>query len=403
MFRKKKVISQPLAQQAPQMGLPGPNHLRTSFRATFPDGQSFEYFILPGWQNQPPAPFLGKVVQSLPHPATQGTVLKNAAARYLEYALGCVDGLRSADGDFEAPILFTPTEQEALEKDGIDLFEWVFHECKWEPRVFRDQRLGHRRVADAFGLKEELQASMHGVLRHGLWQSTYHLTDKALYVFGESHEQSCARFPLELFVMQTKNPPGTLGPGNHLMYFVDPGNFDFGTLPENSQRGPLTSENENTGFNAVSVAGFHVVDSDGWEKFSNALARTLPSVLPTERFEISYDGRKVACLISKTIVGKGTFCFEDLSLPRAVAVGVRNTNEFKEAVRSTLASMPTPAMPSDISSLRSVEAASPTSDIQVGVPNDVRDRLDRLVRLRDDQLITEDEYLEQRQRILGEL
>ena len=345
---------------------------------------------------------MDKVVQSLPQPGLQDTALKNAAAAYLKFALGCSDGLRTADGDFEGPMLGLPPEYDVLEAAGIDLNDWV-EKCEWEPKVFRDPRLGHRRVKDAFGLEEELIFSMHGVLRTGLWQSTYHLTDKALYVFGESHEESCARLPLELFLQQTKNPPGAFGPGNHLMYFVDPGDYDFGVLPANSQRGSVDSEGDAPGIKVVSVAGFQIVDRDRWDKFGLAIARALPAVLPTERFDVEIGGRKVGCLISKTITGQGSFCFEDSLLDPSVARKVRETEEFKASVRRALASLPLPNTPPDVSALRSETTVPSSEDTPSEPTDDVRDRLDRLTRLRDDGVISEEEYNDQRQRILDEL
>lgn len=398
MFKKR---NPPPRQSAPPP-FPGPAHLKTSFRATFPDGRSFEYFILPGWHHESSLPFMDKVVQSLPQAGMQNTVLKNAAAAYLKFALGCSDGLRTQDGDFEVPMLGLPPEYDVLEGAGIDLNEWV-ERCEWEPRVFRDPRLGHRRVKDAFGLDEELLFSMHGVLRAGLWQSTYHLTDKALYVFGESHEESCARLPLELFFQMTQNPPGTFGPGNHLMEFVDPGGFDFGVLPENSRRGSATSDEDGASVEVVSVAGFQIVDRDRWGKFGNAIARALWTVLPTERFDIAHGARKFGCLISKTITGHGSFCFEDPLLDPNVARKIRDTEEFKVSVRHALASLPLPSIPPDLSALRSETVAPPADDMPGDPSDDLRDRLERLGRLRDDGVINEDEYTNQRQRILDEL
>lgn len=402
MFRKRSPAPRPTPRQAAPPPFPGPDHLRTSFRATFPDGRSFDYFILPGWLHRSSPAFMDKVVQSLPQPGLQDTALKNAAATYLKFALGCVDGMHSSDGDFEAPMLGSPPEYEVLEAAGIDLNDWV-EKCEWEPKVFRDPRLGHRRVRDAFGLEEELLYSMHGVLRTGLWQSTYHLTDKALYVFGESHEDSCARFPLELFLQQTENPPGAFGPGNHLMYFMDPGDFDFGVLPGNSQRGEITSDGEGTGASAVTVAGFQIVELDRWKKFGYAIARALSAVLPTERIEVSVQGRRVGCLISKTIIGQGAMCFEDSSLTRDVAAQVRESDEYKEKLRHALASLPVPSTPPDVSALRSKIVAPPSENTPSELTHDVRDRLDRLTRLRDDGVISEEEYSDQRQRILDEL
>jgi len=345
---------------------------------------------------------MDKVVQSLPQPGLQDTALKNAAATYLKFALGCVDGMHSSDGDFEAPMLGLPPEYEVLEAAGIDLNEWV-EKCEWEPCVFRDPRLGHRRVRDAFGLEEKLLYSMHGVLRTGLWQSTYHLTDKALYVFGESHEDSCARFPLELFLQQTQNPPGAFGPGNHLMYFMDPGDFDFGVLPSNSQRGKITSDGEGTGASVVTVAGFQIVELDRWDKFGYAIARSLSAVLPTERIEVSVQGRRVGCLISKTIIGQGTMCFEDSSLTREVAAQVQESDEYREKLRRALASLPVPSTPADVSALCS-DTVAPSSDNTPSEPTlDVRDRLARLTQLRDEGVISKEEYNDQRQRILDEM
>lgn len=345
---------------------------------------------------------MDKVVQSLPQPGLQDTALKNAAATYLKFALGCVDGMHSSDGDFEAPMLGLPTEYEVLEAAGVDLNDWV-EKCDWEPRVFRDPRLGHRRVRDAFGLEEELLYSMHGVLRTGLWQSTYHLTDKALYVFGESHEESCARLPLELFIRQTKNPPGTMGPGNYQVVFANPTDFDFGVLPENASTGVLQREGEKADMPVIAVHGFQVVDAGGWDAFGHALAKGVAKALPTERFEIVSTGHRVGCLISKTITGQGTFCFEDALLDPNVARKVQDTEEFKASVRRALASLPAPSTPADLSALRSETAVPSSEDTPSEPPDNVRDRLDRLNRLRDDGVISEEEYSEQRQRILDEL
>ena len=346
---------------------------------------------------------MDRVVQSLPEAGLENTALKNAAATYLKFALGCVDGLRTTDGDFEGPMLGIPPDYEVLEAAGIDLNDWVFEKCVWEPRVFRDPRLGHRRVRDAFDLEEELLFSMHGVLRAGLWQSTYHLTDKALYVFGESHEDSCARLPLELFISQTKNPRGATGPGNYQMVFVNPMEFDFGVLPEHALTGVLKGEGEKPDTPVVAVNGFQVVDAAGWDAFGHALARAVAKALPTERFEVETAGHKVGCLISKTITGEGTFCFEDALLDPNVARKIRDTEEFKASVRRALASLPLPTAPPDVSALRSETVAPPADDMSGDPSDDLRDRLDRLSRLRDDGVIDEDEYTNQRQRILDEI
>lgn len=403
MFRKRSPDPRPTPRQAAPPPFPGPEHLRPPFRATFPDGRSYEYFIRPGWGQKPSHAFMDKIVQSLPEPGLQDTALKNGAAEYLKFALGCTDGFHSSEGDVEFPMLGLESDHEVLEQAKIDLNEWVLEKCVWEPRVFRDPRLGHRRVRDAFGLEEELLFSMHGVLRRDLAQSTYHLTHKALYVFGESHEESCARLPLELFVRQTRNPPGSLGPGNHLAYFKDPGNFDFGVLPEASKRGSLTFNADSTVVDVIAVGGFQVVDAGKWDTFGHALARAVAKVLPTERFDIANGARKVGCLISKTITGQGTFCFEDALLDPNVARKVQDTEEFKASVRRALASLPMPAAPPDVSALRSETVVPPTENTPSEPTDDVRDRLDRLNRLRDDGVISEEEYSDQRQRILDEL
>ena len=346
---------------------------------------------------------MDKIVQSLPEPGLQDTALKNGAAEYLKFALGCTNGIHSSEGDFELPMLGLGSEYEVLDQANIDLSEWVLEKCVWEPRVFRDPRLGHRRVRDAFGLEEELRFSMHGVLRRDLAQSTYHLTDRALYVFGESHEQSCARLPLELFVRQTRNPPGSFGPGNHMAYFQDPGNFDFGVLPEAALQGSLTSNGDSADQNVIAIGGFQVVDAGSWDAFGHALARAVANALPTERFDLAHGARKVGCLISKTITGQGTFCFEDALLDPNVARKIRDTEEFKASVRRALASLPLPTAPPDVSALRSETVAPPADDMSGDPSDDLRDRLDRLSRLRDDGVIDEDEYTNQRQRILDEI
>jgi len=403
LFRRRRSLHQ-VSQRSPALRpFPGPDHLRTSFRVTFPDGRSFEYFVLPAWSTATPFAFMDKVVQYVPQPGLENVALQNAAASYLKFALGCTDGIKTTDGDHEVPVLGMVVDYEVLEAAGIDLNDWILRECEWEPKVFRDNRLGHKRVKDVFGLDEELRCSKHGVLREGLWQTTYHLTDKALYVFGESHEDSCARFPLQLFVQQTKNPAGAFGPGNFQMFFMDPGDFDFGVLPSHAPRGELTIDGVEQDVTVIAVEGFQVAEVDGWEPLGRALAKTLPGVLPTERCEVTVGDVTVGCLFSKTIVGRISFCFESDDISRSLAEEVRASDEFRAGLNRAYENLPLPSLPTD-DGPAPANVGRPDQVAGEAIPNvRVRERLERLSRLEADGIISASEHDEQRRRILGEL
>lgn len=403
-FRKRRA---PVPQQAAQFQFPTNRHLKTAITATFPDGSQFEYFVIPEWRNKPGMPVMGEVIQYLPHPGFKNVVLQNAAHDYLMFAFGEVDGFTSEDGELEIPaIAMLESYQEVADEHGIDLFDWTVNKCQWSPNIFRDPRKGARRIRDAFGVEEEVIASVHGVLRTGLWQSTYHLTNRALYVFGESHEQSKARLPLELLMRATSQPDG-LGPepGNFQAVFHDPGNFDFGELPENTSRVQATSDASGETVDVVVIAGFQIADRNKFRTFVNEISYAVSDVQPTRRTSVQVGGRTVEIDVSKSTASSGLNVLVDRDLPQEVKNQVWNSEEFKRVVKETLATLDKPSIPNDVTQLsnQAPAAESENEEPKKGEPGDLTSRLARIDEMHKEGIISDAERKEQRQRLLDEI
>lgn len=402
-FRKRRP---PVTQPAAQFQFPTNGHLKTSITATFPDGSQFEFFVIPEWQNKPGLPVMGDVIQYLPQPGDKNVVLQNAAHDYLRFAFGEVDGFTSEDGELEIPaIAMVSSYQEVADEHGIDLFDWTVNKCQWSPNIFRDPRKGSRRIRDAFGVEEEVIASVHGVLRAGLWQSTYHLTNRALYIFGESHEQSKARIPLELYMSSTLNPQGAFGRGNFQAIFLNPDNFDFGELPENAVRGQVTFDASAESVDVLAIAGFQIAERNKFRDFQQEMAYALRTVLPTKRISVHAEGRTVELDISKTISTGGHFVFVDRDLSERVASQITKSEEFKRVVKETLATLDKPSVPNDVSQFpNQVPAAGSENDEpKKSEPGDLVSRLARIDEMHQEGIISDVEHKVQRQRLLDEI
>lgn len=403
VFRKKRANFSP---QPTQPQFPTSDHLRTSFTAAFPDGSTFEFFICPEWNRKSGLPARGGVVQYLPKPGEKNALLQNAAREYLDFALGVSDGFKSTDGDYEMPgIAMLESDQRVADKHGIDVYDWVVHQCKWTPNVFRDPRTGARRIFDTFGLEEEVLFSVHGVLRHGLWQSTYHLSERALYIFGESHEDSKARIPLELYLNSTLNPEQAFGPGNFQAIFFNPGAFNFGKLPENAVLGNLKTDDGSVGTKVLSVAGFNVARRTVWSDLRRNIANSLPNVLDTKRLAVPSNGAEVEIYLSKTITGGGHYVFCDQGLPGDIGRRISQSDDFKSVVKEGLVSLKEPSIPDDLTKIE--KASEPKNSVSGGSPPEASDdlvmRLRRLDEMFKDGVISEEEHHEHRERLLREL
>ena len=187
------------------------------------------------------------------------------------------------------------------------------------------------------------------------------------------------------------------------MFFMDPGNFDFGVLPDHAPSGELAINGLEQGVTVVALEGFQVAEVDGWEPFGRALARTLPGVLPTERCEVAVGDVTVGCLFSKTIVGRISFCFESDDVSRSLAEEVRKSDEFLAGLNRAYENLPLPSLPSGDDLGPADASQSDRVASEVIVPIGVRERLERLAQLEAEGTISVAEHDEQRRRILGEL
>lgn len=403
VFRKKQPDFPPRPAQ-PQF--PTASHLRTSFTAAFKDGSTFEFFVIPEWKQQPGLPVVGKVVQYLPKPGDRNVLLQNGAKDYLEFALGVTDGFTSDDGDYELPgIAMLESDQRIADRFGIDPFEWVVHECKWTPNAFRDMRTGSRRIFDEFGLEEEVVCSVYGVLRDGLWQSTYHLSNRALYIFGESHEDSKARIPLELFLSSARGPSRNFGPGDFQATFYNPGSFDFGKLPKSAVFGKWSSEDGTGSIDVLSIGGFKVAKQDAWSKLRKEISYNLCNILPTKRLTVRANGDIAEIDLSKTIRGGGNYVFADRNIQVDVARRLSKTDEMRRVIREGLAGLDSPEVPNDLTNLESLvasDAAVVEEPVDTSQDNLLK-RLKRLDEMLDQGVISEEEHSRHRERLLNEV
>ena len=365
---------------------PARDHLRTTIRATFPSGSRVEYFLRPQWNGNP--------VEYEPQPSLLDTARAHAGADYVRWALGLSPGLNTDDPDLEFPLIAAlASDDEILSKVGEDAFDLAVNQCTWDPPVRRDPRRGPRRIRDAFGFDEEVRHSLHGALVAGLHQYTYHLTDSALYVFGESHQRNATRLPLGLFAGATGNQQGGVA-----LSFSDPGNFDFGELPENHER-----KTASDGTETITISAFQLQGTTRWDELVDEMKASFRVALPSAEFEVVHKGRPVKFSVTR---------FHDSSFDSLLGStvsdqereAIRATDAFRTARDAAYASL-TPINVDELTrpvSLASDLADSPTGDEPQEVdPLEVR--LERVTRLFDAGLITESERDVQRERILDEI
>ena len=193
--------------------------------------------------------------------------------------------------------------------------------------------------------------------------------------------------------------------GNFQAVFVDPGNFDFGELPENAVRGQLVFEDKSVSFDVLAVAGFQVADRYKWRNFQQELAYSLRNVLPTKRVTVQSGGLSVEVDLSKTMAAGGHFVFVDRELPQEVAGQISQSEEFKQVMKETLATLEQPSTPDDVTTLKAGPNPIP-ADIdppQDGFSDDLVSRLARIDDMHREGIISDAEHRETRQRLLGEI
>ena len=365
---------------------PARDHLRTTIRATFPAGSQVEYFIRPQWNGNP--------VEYEPQPTLLATARAHAGADFIRWAFGFSSGFDTDDPDLEFPLIpVLSTDAEVLGKVGEDPFDLAVNQCHWDPSVRRDPRKGPRRIRDQFGFEESVRHSLHGVLVSGLHQYTYHLTSSALYVFGESHQRSATRLPLGLFAGATGNQQGGIA-----LRFSDPGNFDFGELPENCER-----KQGADGAEMLVISAFQLQSPARWDELIDDMKVASRTSLPTGEFEVMHRGRQVTFSVTRFYADS----FDspvDSTLSLQEQEEIRATEAFKRARTGALGSLASidveqlarPQLP------ESSETPATTSE-NSGEKDPLATRLARISRLFDQGLITETERDLQRKRVLDEI
>ena len=376
--------SPPIARPLPRY--PARDHLRTTIRATFPAGSQIEYFIRPQWGGNP--------VEYEPQSSLLATARAHAGADFIRWAFGFSSGFTTDDPDLEFPLIGAlSSDAEVLAKVGEDPFDLAVNQCHWEPMVRRDPRRGPRRIRDQFGFEESVRHSLHGALVAGLHQYTYHLTDSALYVFGESHERTAARLPLGLFAGASGNQQGGIA-----LKFSDPGGFDFGELPENCER-----KQGSDGAETLVISAFQLQSTTRWDELVDDMKVAFRTSLPTCEFEVMHRGRPVTFSVTRFHANSFDAAV-DSTVSTQEREEIRATDEFKRARDEAYGSL----VAIDIEQLTRPQVPEPPDPPAVtsensGAVDPLEARLARISRLFGEGLITQTEHDIQRKRILDEI